>query len=54
MTPAELLIQRYKDRLTKIYSHPNPYINNPEQEREEILSKIKEIKTKEKINSDIR
>jgi len=43
------LISRYKQRLTRIYSNPNPYINNPEQERASILSKIKEIKTKEGI-----
>lgn len=53
-TDAEILIQRYEQRLTMIYSIPNFYYKNPEQERKEIEQKIKEIKTKEKINSDIR
>lgn len=48
-TDAELLISRYKQRLTRIYSNPNPYINNPEQERVEIFTTIKLIKQKEGI-----
>ncbi len=49
MTPAEILIERYKDRLTRIYSNPDPYIKNPEQERNEIEHTIKLIKQKEGI-----
>ncbi|MBK7377332.1 MAG: hypothetical protein IPJ02_17805 [Chitinophagaceae bacterium] len=46
MTPEETLIERYRERLTKIYTNPNPYVKHPEIERKEILDKIKELERK--------
>jgi len=54
MTPEQELIERYKERLRRIYTDPDPYVKHPEIERKEILEKIKEISIKEFIKSDIR
>ena len=49
MTPEQELIERYKERLRRIYTDPDPYVKHPEIERKEIEQAIKLIKQKQGI-----
>lgn len=43
-TLENILIDRYNQRLKRIWVDPNPYVKNPLWEKSEIEQKIKELK----------